>query len=105
MFSFFFFFFALAARKLKIIYSLKLLPYPIVGLNYAYCDYMLSNTICLCLTVILFCFAFCFLGPHQRHMEVPRLGVKSELQPSAYTTVTAMQGQSCVCNLHHSSQQ
>ena len=23
---------------------------------------------------------FCFLGPHPRHMEVPRLGVQSELQ-------------------------
>ena len=26
-----------------------------------------------------FSFAFCFLGPHPWHMEVPRLGVKSEL--------------------------
>ena len=26
------------------------------------------------------------LGPHLQHMEVPRLGVKSELQPLAYTT-------------------
>ena len=24
-------------------------------------------------------FYFCFLGPHPRHMEVPRLGVESEL--------------------------
>ena len=27
-----------------------------------------------------FFFFFRFLGPHLRHMEVPRLGVKSELQ-------------------------
>ena len=27
-----------------------------------------------------FFFFFCFLGPHSQHMEVPRLGVKSELQ-------------------------
>ena len=26
-----------------------------------------------------FFFFFCFLGPHPQHMEVPRLGVKSEL--------------------------
>ena len=32
-----------------------------------------------------------FLGPHLRHMEVPRLGVKSELLLSAYTTATATQ--------------
>ena len=31
---------------------------------------------------------FCFLGLHPRHMEVPRLGVKSEVQLPAYTTVT-----------------
>ena len=48
---------------------------------------------------------FFFLGPHLRHMEVPRIGVESELQMPAYTTATAMQGLSRICNLHHSSQQ
>ena len=38
-------------------------------------------------------------------MEVPRLGVELELQLPAYTTATAMQGLSRVCNLHHSSWQ
>ena len=33
---------------------------------------------------------FCFLGPHVWHMEVPRLGVESELLLPAYTTATAM---------------
>ena len=42
-----------------------------------------------------------FLG---LHTEVPRLGVKLELQPPAYTTATAMSFLSCICNLHHSSQ-
>ena len=32
---------------------------------------------------------FVFLGPHLRHMEIPRLGVESELWPPAYFTVTA----------------
>ena len=32
---------------------------------------------------------FVFSGPHPRQMEVPRLGVKSELQPPAYTTARA----------------
>ena len=32
---------------------------------------------------------FFFLGPHLRHMEVPRLGVKLELQLSAYTVAIA----------------
>ena len=36
-------------------------------------------------------------------MEVPRLGAESELQLPAYTTATATQDSSCVCDLHHSS--
>ena len=36
-------------------------------------------------------------------MEVPRLGVESELQLPAYAT--AMWYLSSICNLHHSSQQ
>ena len=38
-------------------------------------------------------------------MEVLRLGVESELQLLAYTTVTATQDPSHVCDLHHSSWQ
>ena len=44
-----------------------------------------------------------FLGLHLQHMEVPRLGVKSELQLPAYSTATAMPDLSCICNLHRSS--
>jgi len=33
---------------------------------------------------------FVFLGPHLRHMEVPRLGFQLELQLPAYTTTTVM---------------
>ena len=42
---------------------------------------------------ILFFYFFClsvFLGPHPRHIEVPRLEVKSELQLPAYATATAI---------------
>ena len=38
-------------------------------------------------------------------MEVPRLGVESELQLLAYATATAMRNLSHIFNLHHSSQQ
>ena len=54
---------------------------------------------------IVFFLLFCFLGPHQRHMEVSRLGVKSELQPPAYATAAAVQDLSHDFDLHHSSQQ
>ena len=54
----------------------------------------------------VFCFLFfCVLGLHLRRMEVPRLGVESELQLPAYTTVTAMWDWICACNLHCSSRQ
>ena len=36
-------------------------------------------------------------------MEIPRLGAESELQVLAYTTVA--RDLSCICDLHHSSQQ
>ena len=48
---------------------------------------------------------FVLLGPHLQHMEVRRLGVNSELQLPAYTTATAMQDLSHICDLHHSSRQ
>ena len=38
-------------------------------------------------------------------MEVPRLGVKSELQLPAYATATAAWDLSHICDLYHSSQQ
>ena len=53
--------------------------------------------------MLVFFFFFGFLGPHPRHMEVPRRGVSFELLLPAYTTATAMQDPSHVCNLHHSS--
>ena len=48
---------------------------------------------------------FVFLGPYLRHMEVPKLGVKLELQLPAYATATATWDPSHVCDLHHSSRQ
>ena len=55
--------------------------------------------------LFVFVFAFAFLGRHERHMEIPRLGIQSELQLPAYTKATTMQNLSLVCNLHHSSRQ
>ena len=49
--------------------------------------------------------SFFFLGPHMQHMEILRLGVKLELQLPAYTIAMATWDPSCVCDLHHSSQQ
>ena len=40
--------------------------------------------------LFLFLFFFAILRLHSQHMEVPRLGVKSELQLLAYTTATAI---------------
>ena len=61
---------------------------------------LLHVFVCVCVCV---CVCVVFLGPHLRHMEVPRLGVESELQLPAYTTATATWDLSCMCDLHHSS--
>ena len=42
---------------------------------------------------------------HLQHMEVPRLGVESELQLLAYSTATATPDPRHVCSLCHSLQQ
>ena len=48
-------------------------------------------------------FFFVFEWPLPWHMEVPRLGVESELQLPAYATATATPDPSHICDLHHSS--
>ena len=50
-------------------------------------------------------FIYLLLALHLWHMELPRLGVKSELQPPAHTTAIVTQDPSHLCDLHHSSQQ
>ena len=45
---------------------------------------------------------FFFLQSHLQHMEVPRVGVESELQLWAYSTGTAIPGPSHIFDLHHS---
>ena len=57
------------------------------------------------LFIYLLTYLFIFLGPHLWHIEVPRLGIKLELQLLAYATAIAMPDPSHECDLHHSSQQ
>ena len=54
---------------------------------------------CLNISKVIF---FFFLGLHLQHMEIPRLGIKLELQLLATATVT--QDPKHICHLHHSSQ-
>ena len=64
--------------------------------------YILRNQLALFFFFFFFFFFFSvLLGPHLGHMEVPRLGVESELQLQAYTTVTATPDPSHTCDLHH----
>ena len=57
---------------------------------------------------VLFCFVFVFVllfGLYWWHMEVPKLGVKSELQLLACATATGTPDLSYIYDLHHSSWQ
>ena len=70
--------------------------------NYDLISGLLINLLCW----RSFCYVlFCILRLHLWHMEILKLGVESELQLLAYTTATAMQDPSHVCDLHHSLQQ
>ena len=94
-------------------YSTKLLKYfclirKVKNNSYQLFEDLLLTSIVLKILHIIFYLIFwvsVFLGPQPQHMEVHRLGVKSELQLPAYTTATTMQSRSCICNLHHSSRQ
>ena len=51
---------------------------------------------------------YLFFSPlHLLHMEIPKLGVRSELKPPAYATAiaTATPDLSCICDLCYSLQQ
>ena len=51
---------------------------------------------------IFFFFFLSFLGPHLRHVNVPRLEVQLQLYPMAYARATATRDLSHFCDLHHS---
>ena len=55
------------------------------------------------LFIYLFILSFVYLGLHPQHMEVPRLGIQSELLLLAYSRATAIPDPSHICN--HSSWQ
>ena len=72
-----------------------ILPFPLFFFFFFWCVFL----------VFLFCFVWSFLELYPQYIEVPRLGVKSELQLLANATATAMPGPRHVCDLHHSSWQ
>ena len=76
---------------------------PVFFLLICLCSWYVSDISPGSVFFLLFCFVF--LGPHLHHMDVPRLGVESKLQLPAYAMATATPDLSCICNLHHSSQQ
>uniref|UniRef100_A0A8D0QRP6 Origin recognition complex subunit 2 n=1 Tax=Sus scrofa TaxID=9823 RepID=A0A8D0QRP6_PIG len=89
-------------RNIYLIASIDHLNAPLSKLKYDYFSFLRYQSYKI---NFLNFFFFTFLGLHSWHMEVPRLGVESELQLPAYTTATGMPDPSGVCDLHHSSQQ
>ena len=55
--------------------------------------------------IIIYYYCLFVLRLHLQHMEVARLGVKSELQLLACATAKATQNPRCIRNLHRSLQQ
>ena len=50
-----------------------------MGLQEHFSGYSLSEYLIYLFSLFFFFFPFSFLGLHPRHMQVPRLGVESEL--------------------------
>ena len=75
------------------------------GLHWAPFSFLYFQPLTTLWFIYFYFIFFVFLGPHLWHMEVPGLGVESELQLLAYTTATATPDLSPICNLHHSSRQ
>ena len=87
-------------------FVLPITPWPGRDRREARAIFLLIKSLCLYhgtlplkMKVFFLSFFFFFLGPHLQHMEVPRLGVKSEIQLLAYTTATTTQDLSHVCDL------
>ena len=60
------------------------------------CSEVMKLCECIWFAFFFFFFFFFFKGPCLLHMEVPRLGVESELQLLANTTATAKRDPSLV---------
>ena len=85
------------------VWTLKCVLYCLIF--YLLCTRSVYPTPFIIFFFFFFAFLNFFLGPHLQHMEVPRLGVKSDLLPSVHATATAMRDPSHICDLHHSSRQ
>ena len=68
-------------------------------MNVLVCIYTYTEQISLGFVCFLF-FVFSFLWTHPRHMAVPTLRIKSELQPPAYITALETPDPSHIFNLH-----
>ena len=73
--------------------------------SHCQCCWTIVGTYTFLIFILYIFLSFGFSGPYPWHMEVPRLGVESELQLPVYTTDTATWDLNHVCNLHHSTWQ
>ena len=84
----------------KWLHHLAFLPAVYEGSNFS----IFFPTLTFVLISLLIYLSFC-LSRATLRMEVPRLGLQSELWPPAYTTATATPDPSCAYSLHHCSWQ
>ena len=85
-----------------LVHSLQMNDDPVI-----HCCHLKHGIEIFCCWGLFVCLFVClvFLGLFPQRVDVPRLGVKSELQPPVYATATATWDPSHVCGLHHSSWQ
>ena len=70
------------------------------------CQWLISSWIIFVSKVSVKFLSFCFFfSAVPLHMDIPRLGIESELQLPPYASTTATPDPCYICNLHHSAQQ
>ena len=102
----FHFFFSFSSSFLSPIWFCNVFSCPIIILRFVRSSqiFCVNSSTYSCIYTFFFFFVFLpILGQLLRHMEVPRLGVESELWMPAYARATATQDPSHICKLLHSS--
>ena len=72
-------------------FSIVAAPTYILTNSVGWSPHPLQHLLFVFVVVVVLFFVFCLIGPYLQNMDVPSLGVESELRLPAYTTATATQ--------------
>ena len=92
--------------KEKFCFSFLSYLYKMMDIYWIYCGNHFTMYVGQIIILYIYLFIYLFiLGLHLKHMEVPRLGIESQMKMPAYATATATPDPSHICDLYCSLQQ